>query len=111
LWLSTKKLPARAAAGAGLFVDEERNTAEISYFQSSLRESAVLWFNNLTINVDPGHPVGRIGTLAELCTAFELHFLFDPAQKWRHLDEYFKTKQAVGEKSEDFIYVDVRKMV
>jgi len=30
LWLSTKKLPARAAALNGLFVDEERNTAEIS---------------------------------------------------------------------------------
>jgi len=30
LWLSTKKLPARAAAANGLVIDEKRNTAEIS---------------------------------------------------------------------------------
>jgi len=63
----------------------------------------MLWFNNLTINVDPAHPAGMIGNLTELCTAFQLHFLFDPAQKWRHLSEFFKTRQTEGEKSEDYI--------
>jgi len=103
LWLSTKKLPARAAAVNGLVIDEERNTAEISYFASSLRDSAILWFNNLINNVDPAHPAGAIGNLTELCAAFQLHFLFDPAQKWRHLAEFFKTKQSEGEKSEEYI--------
>jgi len=103
LWFSTKKLPARAAAANGMVIDEERNTAEISYFQSSLQESAILWFNNLIINVDPAHPAGAIGNLTELCAAFQLHFLFDPAQKWRHLAEFFKTRQAVGKKSKDYI--------
>jgi len=86
-----------------LFIDEEQNTAEISYFQSSLQESAILWFNNLVINVDLVHPAGTIGNLTELCAAFQLHFLFVPAQKWRHLAEFFKTRQSVGEKSEDYI--------
>jgi len=36
LWLSTEKLPARAAAAHGMVIEEERNTAEISYFASSL---------------------------------------------------------------------------
>jgi len=85
-------------------VDEERNTAEISYFASSLKDSATLWFNNLTIDVNPGHVAAAIGNLTELCAAFQLHFLFDPAQKWRHLAEFFKTKQTVGEKSEEFIH-------
>jgi len=101
--LITIKIPARAAAGHGLVVDEERNTAEISYFQSSLRDSAILWFNNLVINVDPAHPVCAIGNLTELCGAFQLHFLFDPTQKWHHLAEFFKTRQSVGEKSEEYI--------
>jgi len=68
-----------------------------------MRESALLWFNNLTIIVDPAHPVGAIGNLTELCAAFQLNFLFDPAQKWRHLGEIFKTRQSVGEKSKDYI--------
>jgi len=42
LWLSTKKLPAKAAAAHGMVVNEERNTAEISYFASSLRDSATI---------------------------------------------------------------------
>jgi len=103
LWLSTKKLPSRVAAFHGMTIDMERITAEISYFASSLRDSATLWFNNLVINVDPAHPAGTIGTLAELCTAFQVHFIFDPAQKWHHLADFFKTRQAAGEKSEEFI--------
>jgi len=77
LWLSTKKLPARAAALNGLLVNEERNTAEISYFRSSLCESALLWFNNLTINVDPAHPVGAIGNHRIMC-GFSTKFLIRP---------------------------------
>jgi len=103
LWVSTKKLPTRATALHGLTVDAERITAEISYFASWLRDLATLWFNNLVNNVDPLHPVGTIGTLTELCTAFKLHFIFDPAQKWRHLADFFKTRQTVGEKLEEFI--------
>jgi len=101
LWLSTNKLMARAAAANRIVIDEERNTAKISYFASSWRDSAILWYNNLTINVDPGHAAGAIGNLTELCAAFQLHFLFD--QKWRHLAEFFKKKQSVGEKSEKYI--------
>jgi len=89
LWLITKKLSARAAAANGLVIDEERNTAEISY-------CAILWFNNLIINVDPAHPAGAIRYLTELCAAFQLHFLFDLAQKWRHKAEFFTTKQCLG---------------
>jgi len=84
-------------------IDEERIMAEVSYFQSTLKDTATLWFNNLDITVAPGRPVGTIGTLAELLAAFQLHFLFDPAQKWRHLADFFKTRQTVGEKSEDYI--------
>jgi len=57
LWLSTKKLPARAATANGLPVDAERLTAEISYFAPTLKDSATLWFNNLIFDVDPGHAV------------------------------------------------------
>jgi len=57
----------------------------------------------LTVDVDPGHAAAAIGNLTELCAAFQLHFLFDPAQKWCHLAEFVKTKQTVGEKSEEFI--------
>jgi len=103
LWLSTKKLPARAVAAHGMVVDEERNTAEISYFASSLRDAATLWFNNLVINVDPAHAAGVIGNLTELCGAFQLHFIFDPAQKWHHLANFFKTRQSVGKKFEEYI--------
>jgi len=53
--------------------------------------------------VDPAHPAGTIGNLTELCAAFQLHFIFDPAQKWRHLADFFKTRQAVGKKSEEYI--------
>jgi len=81
LWLSTKKLPARAAALHGLLLDEERLTAEIFHFASSLRDSATLWFNNLVFNVDAAHPASTIGNLTELCAAFQLHFIFNPAQK------------------------------
>jgi len=70
IWLNTKKLPARAAALHGLLLDEERLTAEISYFASSLRDSATLWFNNLVINVDIAYPARTIGNLTELCAAF-----------------------------------------
>jgi len=87
---------ARAAAAHGMVVDEERNTAEISYFASLLRDSATLWFNDLAINVDPAHPASTIKNLTELCAAFQLHFIFDPAQKWRHLAEFFKTRQQWG---------------
>jgi len=38
LWLSTKKLPARSAAAHCMVINEERNTAEISHFASSLRD-------------------------------------------------------------------------
>jgi len=55
------------------------------------------------MNVEHGHPAGAIGNLTELCAAFQLQLLFDPAQKWRHLAELFKTKQSVGEKSEEYI--------
>jgi len=103
LWLCTKKLPARAAALHSKHIDEEWIRAEISYFQSTLRDAATLWFDNLIINVDPACPAGNIGTLAELVAAFQVHFLFDPAQKWRHLSDLFKTRQTVGERSEEYI--------
>jgi len=103
LWLSTKKLPSRAMAANGSPIDAEQNTAEISYFASFLRNSATLWFNNLTIDVDPAHAANAIGNLTKLCTAFHLHFLFDAAQKWCHIAEFFKTKQSIGEKSEKYI--------
>jgi len=41
--------------------------------------------------------------LTELCAAFQLHFIFYPAQKWLHLAELLKTRHAVGEKSEEYI--------
>jgi len=80
--------------------------AEISYFASTLREGATLCFNELTIEVDPALHVARdgaIGTLAPQCTRFDAQFLFDPAQKWRYLSEFFKTRQTHSEKIEDFI--------
>jgi len=46
---------------------------------------------------------GNIGTLAALCTAFEAQYLFDPAQKWRYLSEFFKIKQLPGEKFEEYL--------
>jgi len=77
--------------------------AEISYFASTLREGAMLWFNSLTISNEAPVVVGAIGTLAELCEAFEAHYLFDPAQKRRYLSDFFKTRQTHKKKSEDFI--------
>jgi len=103
-------IPARAAAAHGMEIDEEWNTAEISYFASSLRDSATLWFNNLVNIVDPAHAAGVLGNLTELCAAFELHFFFDPAQKWRHLAEFFKMKQSVGQKSLRSTSVEFRRI-
>jgi len=76
--------------------------AEISYFYSSLKGSAVLWFN--TLSIDPVMAVaGSIGILASLCTAFEAQYLFDPAQKSRYLSDFFKIKQQPGEKVEEYM--------
>jgi len=58
--------------------------AEISYFASTIKDKATLWFNSLTIEVDPAAQVAAtnpIGTLVALCAAFEAQLLFDPAQK------------------------------
>jgi len=99
--MASKKLPARAALP--LPVDGERSMAEISYFASTLKEGAMLWFNSLTVGIAVPVVPGTIGTLTDLCAAFEAHYLFDPAQKWRYLSDFFKTKQTHGEKSEDFI--------
>jgi len=63
----------------------------------------MLWFNSLNISNAVPVVMGAIGTLADLCAVFEAHYLFDPAQKWRYLSEFLKTKQFAGEKSEDFI--------
>jgi len=99
--MASKKLPARAAL---LFpVDSERSMAEILYFASTLKEEAMLWFNSLTISIAIPVVIGAIGTLEDRCAAFEAHYLFDPAQKWRYISDFFKTKQVHGEKSEDFI--------
>jgi len=60
--------------------------AEISNFASTLKGGAALWYNTLTIEVDPAVAVaGNIGPLAMLCTAFEAQYLFNPVQKWRYL--------------------------
>jgi len=62
--------------------DAERNMAEISYFSSTLQGSAALWFNTLTIEVNPAVAVaGNIGTLAALCSAFQAQYFFNPGQK------------------------------
>jgi len=103
LWLSTRKLLARAPALYGLLLNEERLKVEISYFASSQRDSATLWFNNLVINVDAAHSAGTIETLTELCAALQPHFIFDPAQKWHHLANIFRKRQAVRKKSEEYI--------
>jgi len=82
LWIACKKLPARAAAVGNLPVDAESNTAEISYFASTLRAAATFWFNGQTMDVDPANAAsGVIRALDALCTAFQAHYLFDPAQK------------------------------
>jgi len=90
LYIATKNLPSHTVKGI-VTADEERNMSEISYFSSTLRGSAALWFNTLTI--DPAVAVaGNIGTLAALCTTFEEQYLFDPVQKWRYLSEFLKKK-------------------
>jgi len=100
LYIACKRLPASAPRP----INGERNLAEIAYFSSTLTGSALLWFNGLTIEVDPAVAVaGDIGTLATLCTAFQAQFLFDPSQKWRYLSEFFKITQSPSEKCEDFI--------
>jgi len=99
--MACKKLPLRAALL--LLVYGERHMPEISYFASTLPEGATLWFNSLTINNAMPVVAGPIGTLEAICAAFEAHYLFDPAQKWRYLSDFLKTKQTHGEKLEDFI--------
>jgi len=74
IWMASKKLPARAALP--LPVDGERSMAEISYFASTLKEGAMLWFNSLTISIAVPVVPNAIGTLAALCAAFEAHYLF-----------------------------------
>jgi len=101
LWIATKKLPARAALMGAVPADAEKTMAEIAYFFSTLKDAAALRFNGLTLNVVPA--AGVISSLDLLVAAFNAHFAFDPAQKWRYLSEFFKTKQEPGEKSEDFI--------
>jgi len=81
--------------------DAEKTMAEIAYVASTLRDAATLWFKGLTINPVAG--AGVIATLDALIAAFELQFAFDPAQKWRYLPEFFKTKQNTEEKLKDFI--------
>jgi len=75
LWISCLKLPARAGFAGNIPADADRNSAEIGFFASTLQDSAMLWFNSLTIDIDR--------TLDALCTAFQAQFLFDPFQKWR----------------------------
>jgi len=95
IYIACKKLPARAALP--LPVDGECHMAEISYFAFTLRKGATLWFNSLTIsNAVPVVVVRAIWTLEAICAAFEAHYLFDPAQKWRYLSDFVKTKQTYG---------------
>jgi len=104
LYIACKRLSAYALLRANP-VNSERNLAEIAYFISTLTGSALLWFNGLTIEVDPAVAVaGDIGTLAALCKAFQAQFLFDPSQKWCYLSEFFKITQSPSEKGEDFIH-------
>jgi len=104
LWISCLRLPAQAGVVGNITADADRNSAGIGFFASTLRDSAMLWFNSLTINIDPVvAPAPAIGTLDALCTAFQAQFLFDPSQKWRYLTEFSKIKQTPGEKVEDFI--------
>jgi len=93
LWLATKKLPAPLAAPA---VGDPRDIAEIAFFASTLRDGAILWFNAHAIPA-------TMNTLALVKAAFLLHFVFDEANKWRYLGEYFKTKQISTETCDDFI--------
>jgi len=105
--MAFKKLPAHTAAVVGgAAANSKKNMAEISYFASILKDGATLWFNSLTIEVDPAAQVAatnRIGTLVALCAVFEAQFFFDLAQKLRYLSKFFKTKQIHSEKSEDCI--------
>jgi len=103
LWIATKKLQARVAMVGVVPADAERTMAEIAYFASTLKNAAALWFNWLTVNAVPA--VGVISSLDLLVAAFEAHFEFDLAQKWRYLSEFFKTKQKLKKKSEDFIRI------
>jgi len=103
VYIACKKLPPRTAVGV-VPADAEDNMAEISYFSSTLKKNAALWFNTLTIEVNPAVAVaGNIGSLAALCTAFEAHYRFDRAQKWRYISELFKMKQLPGEKVEEYM--------
>jgi len=44
-----------------------------------------------------------MNTLTLVKAAFLLHFVFDEANKWCYLGEYFKTKQLPMETCDDFI--------
>jgi len=93
LWLAQKKLPAVLAAPAA---GDPRDIAEIAFFASTLRECAILWFNAQPIPA-------TMNTLVLVTAAFFLHFVFDEANKWRYLGEFFKTKQLPTESCDDFI--------
>jgi len=80
------------------FLLHHRDIAEIAYFASrpTLREGATLWFNAQPIPATHN-------TLAIVTAWFLAHFVFDEANKWRYLGEYFKTKQIPTESCDDFI--------
>jgi len=61
-----------------------------------LREGAILWFNAQAIPA-------TMNTLTIVKAALLLHFVFDEANKWRYLLEFFKPKQAPTKTFDDFI--------
>jgi len=101
LWIATKKLSAHTPVAGAVPADAERKMAEIAYFAFTLRDAANIWFNGLTNNQVAG--AGVTATLDALLAAFQQQFAFVPAQKWRYLSKFFKTKQDTGEKSENFL--------
>jgi hypothetical protein len=102
LWLATRKPPAAPAPdGNNVPRYNQRDQALISYFASTLKDTAFTWFNTLTLGANAAP--ANVGTVDELIELFEIRFQFDETNKWREIGRMNQKRQGPTQSTEEFI--------